>query len=160
MEIAKNAVVEFRYRLLNEQGEQVEASQGSESTRYLHGTGGMLPGLEQALTGKVAGDQVSVTLEPRDAYGPRHADSVQRIPLKHLQGKKKPRPGDVAAVNGEHGPRQVTIVKVGKFMVEVDTNHPLAGMVLTFEVEIVDVRAATDEELAHGHAHGPGGHHH
>ncbi len=159
MEIGQNAVVAFRYRLLNDQGQQLEAS-AEETTVYLHGAGGMLPGLEQALQGKAAGDQVTVTLEPHEAYGAKHPDSVQRIPLKHLRGKKKPRPGDVVAVNGERGPRQVTIVKVGKFMVEVDTNHPLAGMVLTFVVDIVEVRPATAEELAHGHVHGPGGHHH
>ena len=107
-----------------------------------------------------AGDIFSVTVEPVDGYGLRKADSMQRIPVKHLRGAKKWKPGMVAWVETEKGQRQVTVVKVGKFNVDCDLNHPLAGKVLTFDIEIVELRDATEEEKAHGHAHGVGGHHH
>jgi len=87
-------------------------------------------------------------------------DSIQRVPLKHLRARGRLRPGMVAAVETEHGARQVTVVKVGKFNADVDTNHPLAGRTLSFDIEVLEVRAASEEEIAHGHAHGAGGHHH
>lgn len=158
MEIAKDCVVQFNYVLKDAAGNIVESSAGAGPTTYLHGQGGMLPALEQELTGLQAGAQVSVALQK--PYGPSHPDSIQRVPLKHLRAKKKPEPGAVVVVQGKSGPRQVTVVKVGKFSVDIDTNHPFAGMDLTFDIEVLEVRAATQEELAHGHAHGPGGHEH
>lgn len=158
MQVGRDKVVQFNYWLKDAAGALLESSEGAGPTTYLHGHSGMLPGLEQALDGHVTGDRISVTLvEP---YGPTHPNSIQRIPLKHLHAKKKPVPGAVAVVNGAQGQRQVTIVKVGKFSVDVDTNHPFAGMTLVFEVEITAVRDASADELAHGHAHGAGGHHH
>jgi FKBP-type peptidyl-prolyl cis-trans isomerase SlyD len=120
----------------------------------------MLPAIETALTDKVAGDSLELVLTPADAYGERRADAIQSVMVKHLQGAKKWKAGMTAVVQTEQGPRQVTIVKIGMFKAEVDTNHPLAGKTLTFNFEIIDVRAASDEEIAHGHAHGVGGHHH
>ena len=94
------------------------------------------------------------------ADGERKADAIQSVQVKHLQGAKKWKPGMVAWVNTDHGERQVTIVKMGMFKADVDTNHPLAGKTVTFHIEILSVREATEEELAHGHAHGAGGHQH
>ena len=160
MSIAKDTVVQFHYTLKNDQGEQIESTVGAEPMAYLHGHGNIIAGLEKALEGKAAGDTLTVTVEPKDGYGERTEAELQRIPLKHLQGARKWKPGMMAVVETDKGYRQVTVVKVGKFNADVDTNHPLAGMTLTFDVEIVDVRDATEEEKAHGHAHGVGGHHH
>lgn len=159
MNIADNTVVEFHYRLSDADG-QIETSHDSDPMLYLHGHGNIIPGLEKALLGKTVGDQVQVVLPPEEAYGVPQTDAIQRIPVKHLQGAKKWKPGMVARVQTEQGPRQVTVVKVGLKQADVDTNHPLAGRTLTFDVEIVSVRAAEKEEIAHKHAHGKGGHHH
>jgi FKBP-type peptidyl-prolyl cis-trans isomerase SlyD len=158
MKISRDTVVQFNYRLLDTAGKVLESSDGAGPTPYLHGRGAMLPALEQVLDGLESGREVSVTLA--EPYGPAFPDRIQRVPLKHLRAKKKPVPGDVVVVNGKDGARQVTIVKVGKFSVDVDTNHPFAGMTLTFEIAVVSVRAASAEELAHGHVHGPEGHQH
>jgi len=160
MNIEKDVVVQFSYKLTDTNQRQLEQSEDKVPMAYLHGHGNLLSGLEKAMAGRTAGDQFSVTLEPAEAYGELKDNSEQRIPVKHLQGAKKWKKGMIGVVHTEQGRKQVTVVKVGKFMVTVDFNHPFAGKVLTFEVEIVDVRAATREEIEHGHAHGVGGHHH
>ena len=105
-----------------------------------------------------------MSLAPQDAYGLRDPGNVQRVPMKHLvlhgKGKLRPKPGTLAQLNTSEGTRSVTIIKAGRHSAEVDTNHPLAGKTVHFEIEITDVRAASEEEVAHGHAHGPGGHQH
>lgn len=159
MQIQANSVVQFHYTL-TENDVELESSRPNAPLLYLHGHNQMLPKLEDALLGKSAGEQVQVTLAPADAYGERKADAIQSVQVKHLQGAKKWKPGMVAWVNTDQGERQVTVVKVGMFKAEVDTNHPLAGKTVTFNVDILQVRDATAEEIAHGHAHGEGGHHH
>lgn len=159
MPIEKNTVVTFHYILSDETGETVESSRSGEPSVYLHGHGGILPGLAEALAGKEAGDSVSVTLTPDQAYGQRKPDAIQRVPAKHLMGAKKWKPGMIAQVNTEQGPRHVLVAKVGHKFIDVDTNHPLAGKTLTFDVEVVSLRDAEPEEIAHGHVHGAGGHH-
>jgi len=158
--ISKDTVVQFHYTLKNDQGETLESSLDHQPTAILFGHGGIIRGVENAIDGKQAGDTLNLTVEPAEGYGERLDDSIQSVPVKHLSGAKKWRPGMVANVHTDHGHRQVTVVKVGKFMAKVDTNHPLAGQTLHFDIEIVDVRAATADELSHGHAHGAGCHHH
>lgn len=162
MQIEKNKVVMFHYRLSEEGREEtIETSHGDEPMSYLHGYGGILPGLEKAMAGHQTSDQFSLSLPPAEAYGERHPGGPQRIPIKHLAGKhKKLKPGQMVAVNTKEGSRNVTVVKVGKFNVDIDTNHPLAGKTLVFEIDIVEVRDASAEEIAHRHVHGPGGHQH
>lgn len=160
MSITKDKVVQFHYALHDADKTVEETTRGGSPMAYLHGHNNMIKGLEQAMEGKAVGDTFSVTLAAKDAYGEYQPDSEQRIPVKHLQGAKKWRPGMVGIVQTEQGQRQVTVVKVGKFMVTVDNNHPLAGKELTFDIDILDIRDATAEEVAHGHAHGVGGHHH
>ena len=163
MKITDKTVVQFHYILKDEAGKQLESSFGSDPLAYLHGKKNMLVGVEKALTDKENGDKFSVTLQPKDAYGEYQEGAVQRLPAKHLQngaGTTKWKAGMVAVVQTEQGQRQVTVIKSGKFMVTVDMNSPLAGKVLTFDIEVVDVRAATDDEVEHGHAHGVGGHQH
>ncbi len=160
MDITDNTVVYFHYTLTNESGETVETSLDGEPSAYLHGAGNILAGVEQALTGKAAGDKVEVTLPPEQAYGPKQPDRVQRVPVKHLIFKGKLRPGLTVQVNTADGRRPATVVKAGKFSADIDTNHPLAGQTLTFNIEVVELREASADELAHRHVHGPGGHQH
>lgn len=159
MQISANTVVQFHYTLTDATGE-LENSRAGSPLLYLHGHNQMLTKLEDALAGKTAGDKLNITLAPADAYGERREDAIQSVQVKHLQGAKKWKPGMVAWVNTDQGQRQVTIVKVGMFKAEVDTNHPLAGKTLTFDIEVLSVREASAEEIAHGHAHGEGGHQH
>lgn len=162
MQISQDAVVRFHYTLSDDSGTELENSRSDagEPMTYLHGHGGLLAGLEKALEGKAPGDSLSVTLAPAEAFGERQDDSLQRVPIKHLSGAKKWQPGMVATINTQHGQRQVLVAKVGHTMATVDTNHPLAGKTLTFDMTVEDVRSASSEELSHGHAHGPGGHQH
>lgn len=160
MQIERDTVVYFHYTLSQVGGEQLEASDDTEPMTYLHGHNNILPALEKAMLGKQAGDALQVTLEPHEAYGERRDGAAQRVPIKHLHHQGRLRPGMTVRLNTDQGPRPVRVVKVGKFNVDVDTNHPLAGLSLSFAIRIVDVRAATPEELAHGHVHGPGGHAH
>lgn len=161
MQIENHKVVQFHYTLTEPGSAFSETSRGDHPVAYMHGHDNILPALEAALEGKQVGDTISVTLAPEQAYGLRDPQQQQRISIKHLKfNGKHPKAGEMAWVETEEGPRQVTVVKPGKFMVEVDTNHPLAGKTLTFDVEIVGIREATEEEKSHGHAHGEGGHHH
>ena len=160
MQITKDTVATFHYTLKNDEQQVIESSEGKDPTAYLQGHGGMIRGVQKAIEGKQAGDKFSVSVQPLDGYGERRDDSIQRVPVKHLIGSKKWRPGMIATVQTENGQRQVSIVKMGKFMAKVDTNHPLAGQTLHFDIEIIDVRAASAEEVSHGHAHGAGGHQH
>ncbi|HEY5720126.1 MAG TPA: peptidylprolyl isomerase [Gammaproteobacteria bacterium] len=160
MQIGKDKVVSFHYDLSEEGGDAVGSSRQGDPVTYLHGHGNLVSGLEDALAGGAAGDRLEVVLPPEQAYGPRHDAAPQRYPIKRLLTRGKLRPGQVVTLQAEDGTRQVTVVKVGKFNVDVDTNHPLAGKTLRFALEVLEVREASAEELAHGHAHGPGGHHH
>ena len=157
MTITKNKVVSFHYTLTGSNGEQMESSRERDPMTYLHGSGNIIRGLENAMEGRVAGDTFQVTVEPAEAYGERRAANLQRISAKHFPNPRSLKPGQVIGLQTKQGPVQVTVVKVGRFNIDVDANHPLAGHELTFDVEITGVRDATDEEKAHGHVHGTGG---
>jgi FKBP-type peptidyl-prolyl cis-trans isomerase SlyD len=161
MTIRENSVVSFHYTLTDVEGKELDSSrERGEPMSYLHGAGNIIPGLEKAMLGKSAGDTFNVTVAAAEAYGERNENNVQRIPIKRLGDMPRPRPGQVLGFQTQQGPVQVTVVKVGRFNIDVDANHPLAGQALTFDVEITEVREATEDELNHGHAHGPGGHQH
>lgn len=164
MKIEKNKVVTFHYRLSEAGGELIDESHGHSPAVYLHGHDALFESLEEALTGKQAGDKLVATFSPEQAYGLRRADAQMRVSLKHIRPpaghKGKLTPGMTVGIETDHGVREVTIIKTGLKTVDVDTNHPLAGKTLTFDIEIVDVRDATAEETEHGHVHGEGGHHH
>lgn len=160
MNIGPETVVTFHYTLRNEAGEELESSRGSDPSAYLAGGNNIIAGLESAMTGKAAGDVFTATVAPEDAYGTHNPDQIQRVPVKHLVFKGKLRPGTVVQLNTSDGRRPVTVSKVGRHSADIDTNHPLAGQTLTFDIEVTEVRAASAEEISHGHAHGPGGHHH
>jgi FKBP-type peptidyl-prolyl cis-trans isomerase SlyD len=160
MQIENGAVVTFYYTLSDTAGNTIETNRDGEPAVYLHGANNIVPKLEEAFSGKQLGDTFQVTLAAADAYGEYRADAVQRVPAKYLKHAGKLSPGQAVQLNTKDGTQLVTVVKVGKFSVDVDTNHPLAGQTLSYAIEVDSVRAASDEEQAHGHAHGPGGHHH
>ncbi|MBB3048549.1 FKBP-type peptidyl-prolyl cis-trans isomerase SlyD [Litorivivens lipolytica] len=160
MKIEKNRVVSFHYRLSEQGGAELENSYNGEPSLYLHGARNILPALEKALAGLGVGDSTTVDLSAAQAYGERQEGRVQRIPAKYLKHEGKMKPGQIVRFRDDKGIQQATVIKVGKFSVDVDTNHPLAGKSLSFAIEIVDIREASAEEIAHGHAHGPGGHQH
>lgn len=160
MIIENKRVVSFHYTLTNEGGEELESSRGRDPMAYLHGAHNVIPGLEKAMAGKGAGDQFQVTLPPAEAYGERNPSNIQRIASKHFRNPRGLQPGQLVSLQTREGERPAVIVKVGRFNVDVDANHPLAGQTLTFDVEVIDVREASPEEIAHGHVHGEGGHQH
>ena len=157
MIIDDKKVVSVHYELTNQEGEQLESSRDKEPMTYLHGANNIIPGLEKAMVGKSAGDKFQITVEPAEAYGERKEANIQRISAKHFKNLRKLVPGQVVGLQTRQGPVQVTVVKIGRFNVDVDANHPLAGQALTFDVEVTGVRDASEEETAHRHVHGPGG---
>lgn len=158
MEISKDTVVTFHYTIFdNDTNDMLESSIGHTPTLYLHGSESVLPHLQSALENHVAEDAVHVTLPPEKAYGEWQDNLTQRISMKYLRHLKKFNVGDIVPVNTDKGQQWVTVLKKGLKTVDVDANHPFAGKTLRFTVEIENVRAATPEELEHGHAHGVGG---
>jgi FKBP-type peptidyl-prolyl cis-trans isomerase SlyD len=157
MQIDKNSVVTFHYTLKASDSEFTESTEGREPATYLHGYGGIVRGLEREMRGKQAGDEFSVTVKPEDGFGVFQPDAIQRVPVKHLERPGKLVPGRIVVVNTRQGRVQGIVRKVGRFNVDVDFNHPMAGRALQFDVRILEVREATAEEIAHRHVHGPGG---
>lgn len=161
MLVGLNKVVKFHYQLSEAEGPVFEDSREGEPMVYLHGHNGIIPGLEEEMEGKAVGDKFNATIPPEKAYGERKKDAIQRVSHKHVivEGKKKPvfKPGMMVHLNTNQGAQMVTILKVGLKALDVDTNHPLAGRTLKFDVEVLDVRDATEEEIDHGHVHGEGG---
>lgn len=147
----------INYRLTNENGQVIDQSENGEFI-YLHGANNIIPGLENALAGKQAGEKLTVTIQPAEAYGEKDPEQIQQVPREMF-------PADTVIEVGMQFHAQspsgdaivVTVVEADEEQVLVDGNHPLAGVVLTFDVEIVDVREATPEEITHGHIHGEGG---
>lgn len=160
MRIDHNAVVAFDYTLTDSSGQVLDSSDGREPLAYLHGTGGIIPGLERELDGKQAGDTLEVDIQPKDAYGERNDALEQQVPREQFQGVEQLEPGMQFRVDTPEGAMVFTVTQVADDMVTVDGNHPLAGVPLHFNVTVRDVREATEEEIAHGHVHGAGGHHH
>ena len=165
MKIEKDRVVRFHYAVAvhadQEQGqESVENSKdGGQPLAILFGHGNIIPGLEAAMQDREAGESFGVDVPAAEAYGERREGMGQRIPKKHF-GNTRLQPGMQVVLQTNFGPRAVTVEKVGHSVVDVDLNHPMAGKDLHFDVEIVEVREASTEEIEHGHVHGDGGHHH
>jgi len=160
MSIAQDQVVSIHYTLKNDAGEVLDSSAAGEPLTYLHGHGNLIPGLERELAGKSTGDKLQVKITPVDGYGEYDKDLVQRVPRRALKGVPNVRVGMRLQAQTEHGARAVTVTQLAGDLVTLDGNHPLAGQNLNFDVEVTQVRAATEEELAHGHAHAPGDPHH
>lgn len=160
MEIKSNKVVSINYTLTSAEGKVLDTSDGRAPLLYIHGKGNIIPGLEKALEGKKEGDKLNVTVAPEEAYGIRDERLVQIIPRSSFEGVEEIEPGMQFQANFEGHPQIIVITKVEGDNITIDANHPLAGEQLTFDVAITEIRDATEEELAHGHVHGPNGHHH
>jgi len=160
VEIAADRVVLIHYTLKDDAGAVLDTSAGAEPLAYIQGHGNLVVGLEKALEGKRDGDTVAVAVPPADGYGVHDAALIQRVPKRSLQGSGEIKKGMQFQARTEHGMRMFTVTGMVGDMVTLDGNHPLADKTLYFDVEIVSVRAATAEELEHGHVHGAGGHHH
>ena len=159
MQAEKDKVVTFHYHLTDDSGDTIDSSREREPLTILFGHGAIIPGLEQAIAGHVAGDRFDVVVAPEQAYGARREEFTQRVPKKYFRDADHLQPGMSTMLSTKEGHRAVTVLKVGSSVIDVDLNHPMAGKTLKFAIEVVDIRAATEEELAHGHVHGPGGHH-
>ncbi len=161
MQIADQLVVTLDYTLTDNDGQIIDQSSGKGDFVYLHGARNIIPGLENALTGQKAGDTLTVKVSPQEGYGERDDRLQQAVPLSMFEGVDDIQPGMQFQAQGPDGQEHVvTIVSTNGDEVVIDGNHPLAGVELNFDVTVIDVRAATSEELEHGHAHAPGGHDH
>lgn len=161
MQIDDKTVVSIHYTLKNDTGEVLDTSEGEAPLAYLQGASNIVAGLENALLGKQAGDKLDVNVSPEDGYGPQREELVQKVPHENFQGVgSEIQVGMQFMAQAPWGEQPVTVLAVEEDGVTLDGNHPLAGQTLNFAVEVVEVRAATEEEIAHGHAHGEGGHHH
>jgi FKBP-type peptidyl-prolyl cis-trans isomerase SlyD len=160
MQAEKNRVVTIEYTLKDGDDQVIDTSEGREPLAYIHGNGMLIPGLENALEGKEPGAEVNVTLAPEDGYGERDDSMVLQIPREQFEGVDQIEPGMQFQAETDEGVQILTVLEAGDNEVTVDGNHPLAGVTLNFDVSVQDVREAEQEELDHGHVHGPGGHEH
>ncbi|HSQ40895.1 MAG TPA: peptidylprolyl isomerase [Fibrobacteraceae bacterium] len=160
MLVCNNAVVNIHYTLTNLQGSVVDSSSGQEPLAYIQGLGQIVPGLEKAMDGRKAGDHFQISLNPEEGYGLRDEAMLDEVPREAFGEGTSLEPGMEFYADGPHGPVVVIVKEIRDDKVLVDGNHPLAGEVLNFDIEVVDVREATQEEMSHGHVHGPGGQQH
>jgi FKBP-type peptidyl-prolyl cis-trans isomerase SlyD len=156
MQITKNTVAAIHYTLRDNEGNVIDTSSGRDPLHYLHGAGNLIAGMEEGLEGKSKGDKFQLKIEPAKGYGEKDPAMIQQVPRSAF-GDQEVRPGMKFSTN--HG-NVVTVTHVGLESITVDANHELAGVELNFDVEVMEVRNATNEEISHGHVHGPGGHHH
>ena len=160
MQIADNTVVTIDYTLKDDNGNILDSSSDGKFA-YLHGANNIIPGLENALNGKSTGDEVNIKVNPTEGYGERNDSMIQAVPRDMFDSEQEIEVGmQFHAQSPEGNMIVVTVTDVANDEITVDGNHPLAGVNLNFGVKVVDVREATEEEIDHGHVHGPGGHHH
>jgi len=159
MQVADNTAVSIHYTLTNDEGEVLDSSIGDEALVFLQGSGNIISGLEKAMVGKVAGDKFNVRIAAEEAYGELMDDMIQVISRDMFEGVDDIEVGMQFHADVSFGTGVVTVVSIDEENVTIDGNHPLAGVALTFDVEVIDVRAATEEEATHGHIHGAGCHH-
>lgn len=159
MQITDKLAVSIHYILTNGAGEELDNSRKEQPMVYLHGSGQIIPGLENALAGKKVSDRFKVTIDPADAYGEKSDDMLQVVPMDMFADAGKVEVGMQFHADASQGVSVVTVTKVENDEVTIDGNHPLAGETLTFDVEVVDIRPATEDELSHQHIHGEGCNH-
>ena len=155
MKITKHSVAAIHYTLKDNTGKVLDSSEGREPLYYLHGEGNLITGMEEGLKGQEKGNKLQLIIAPEKGYGVRDEKMIQKIPRSAFGGEKVEKGMEFQTNNGG----VVTVTNVGLDQITVDANHALAGVELSFAVEVIEVRAATADEIAHGHVHGPGGHH-
>ncbi|MEP0073851.1 MAG: peptidylprolyl isomerase [Marinomonas sp.] len=160
MQITENTVVSMHYTLTDEQGQTLDSSVGQDPLVFLSGAQNIIDGLDKALQGKAAGEKLAVSVAPEEGYGAVHQELIQKVPAENFQGVDDIQVGMQFMAQTPGGEQPVTVIGVEEDGIMLDGNHPLAGKTLNFDVEIVDVREASTEELEHGHVHGEGGHQH
>ena len=152
--IGDKLVVTIHYKLTDNSGEVIDSSEGAEPLAYLHGAGNIIPGLENALVGKTAGATLQVAVDPEDGYGEIHPQLIETVPREAFEGIDTIEPGMAFEAQGSDGQaRRIVVKEVSGDEIIIDGNHPLAGVELNFDVEVVAVRDASEEEIAHGHVH-------
>ena len=159
MNITKDKVALIHFTLRNADSEVLDSTDSGEPMGYIHGIGNLVPGLEEELENKSAGDKFSVTVPPEKGYGLYYEKQIQKLPLAHF-GDNEVEIGMQFHADTPDGEQVITVTAIENEIVTVDGNHELAGETLRFDGEVVEVRDATDEEISHGHVHGTGGHHH
>ena len=156
MQITKNKVAGIHYTLRDNSGAVLDSSDGREPLYYLHGAGNLIAGMEEGLEGKTEGDKFELKVSPEKGYGEKDPTMTQKVPRSAFGDQEVKKGMKFSTDRGA----VVTVTEVGLDAVTVDANHPLAGVELNFDVEVMEVRNATADEIQHGHVHGPGGHHH
>ena len=156
MQITKHKVASIHYTLTDNSGNILDSSSGREPLHYIQGIGNLILGMEEGLEGKQKGDKFQIKVSPEKGYGVKDPAMLQQVPIAAFGGQAVSK-GMKFQTNQGH---VVTVTEVTTDTVTVDANHELAGVELNFDVEVMEVRNATEEEIAHGHVHGPGGHHH
>ena len=160
MQISKDKVATFDYVLKDDNDVVIDSSEGHSGMAYLHGADNIIPGLEKALEGKSSGDSLNVVIPPEEGYGLRNETMLQTVSIEVFGEAEVTVGTQYHAENPEGDPIAITVMEINNEEVVIDGNHPLAGINLHFDLKITDVRDASEEELAHGHVHGPDGHHH
>lgn len=155
MKIAKHTVAAIHYTLKDNNGKILDSSQGRDPLYYLHGEGNLIPGMEEGLEGSEKGNKFELKIKPEKGYGVRDEKLIQKVPRSAFGGQ--PVENGMQFQTGQG--HVVTVTHVGLDTITVDANHALAGVELNFSVEVMEVRAASADEISHGHVHGPGGHH-
>lgn len=159
MKIANGMVVSMHYLLTDENNDTLDSTEEGELFSYLHGHGNIIPGLEKGLEGLEAGQKTHVIVHPKQGYGERNPEAQIEVPLSQFPPDADLAPGDRVSMDSPEGDIIFTVTNISDSSVSLDGNHPLSGMILHFDIEIVDIRPATAEEISHGHAH-TGEHHH
>ena len=158
--IAHQSVVGIEYTLKDKDGGVVDSNAGGEPLFFIQGMGTLVPGLEIALNGRALGDKFEVEVKAADGYGEYDPERRRALPREKVPQLAEAKPGMMLQASGPEGVSVVTVADVTETEIIIDGNHPMAGKDLFFSIQVMDIREATAEELAHGHVHGPGGHHH
>jgi FKBP-type peptidyl-prolyl cis-trans isomerase SlyD len=159
MKIESNKVVSIHYTLTDNAGTVLDSSSGKDPLTYIQGIGNLITGMEEGLEGKTAGEKFIIKVSPEKGYGVKNHELIQQVPITAFGGQMVS-PGMQFEAGSAEQRFVVTVTEVNNETVTIDGNHPLAGVELNFDVEVMEIREATAEELDHGHVHGPGGHHH
>lgn len=159
MKVSLNKVVAIHYKLTNNEGTVLDSSDGRGPLNFIHGLGHLIPGMEEGLDGKEVGSKFQLKVSPEKGYGNYQNEMVQQVPVSAFAGQEI-KVGMQFEAGTDEQRFLVNIKSIEAETVTVDGNHPLAGVELNFDIEVIEIREATDDEIAHGHVHGPEGHNH